>query len=236
MSWDDHADWWQENFTEGADVEYVEQILPLAEQLLTGYDRVLDIGTGEGQIARLLADRGAHVVGLDPTEAQVSVAMARAGGPQYLVGEAADLPIAAGSFDAAVACLVFEHIESMDSAMAEVARALRPGGRFVFFLNHPLLQTPGSGWIEDHTTDDRYWRIGDYLAEQSLVEEVRKDVFIPFVHRPLHRYVNAMAAHGLLIHEWHEPSPPPGFLERLPQHPPAVPRLLVLVAQLHSLP
>ena len=52
------------------------------------------------------------------------------------------LPFADASFDAVVACLVFEHIRDVDEAIAEVARVLQPGGRFCFFLNHPLLQTP----------------------------------------------------------------------------------------------
>ncbi len=52
-----------------------------------------------------------------------------------------------------VACLVFEHIEDVDDAIAEVGRVLEPGGRFLFFLNHPLLQTPNSGWIDDQILD-----------------------------------------------------------------------------------
>ena len=77
---------------------------------------------------------------------------------------------------------------------------LAPGGRFVFFLNHPLLQTPGSGWIDDQMLDppEQYWRIGAYLVEDRTIEEVEKGVFIPFIHRPLSRYVNAMAAAGLV--------------------------------------
>ncbi len=234
MSWERHAGWWQDNFTDGADAEYVEQIVPLARQLLARSERVLDLGTGEGQIARRLQADGARVVGVDPTLSQLRVACARGGGVTYLLGDAADLPFRHDRFDAVLACLVFEHIEAMDAAMGEVARVLRPGGRFALFLNHPLLQTPGSGWIEDHIAGDEYWRIGPYLSEQSLVEEVQKDVFIPFVHRPLHRYVNAMAANGMRITEWHEPAPPPGYLARAPLHPPAIPRLLVLVAQLES--
>ena len=100
-----------------------------------------------------------------------------------------------------VACLVFEHIDAVDDAIAEVGRVLAPGGRFLFFLNHPLLQTPNSGWIDDQVLDppEQYWRIGAYLVEDETIEEVEKGVFIPFIHRPLGRYVNAMAAAGLVV-------------------------------------
>jgi SAM-dependent methyltransferase len=232
--WETHAGWWQDGFSEGADPEYEEQILPLAAELLAGAERVLDIGCGEGQIARLAVSRGAsHVVGVDPTRAQVQVATDRGGGPAYARAEAAGLPFADASFDAAIACLVFEHIHEVDEAIAEVARVLEPGGRFLFFLNHPLLQTPNSGWIDDQILDppEQYWRIGPYLVEDATIEEVEKDVFIPFIHRPLSRYVNALAANGLLLTRMEEPAPPPGFLARAPEYRDAasIPRLLVLV-------
>ena len=53
--WEAHAQWWQDGFTDGADPEYTEQILPLAARHLTGATDVLDVGTGEGQVARLAA-------------------------------------------------------------------------------------------------------------------------------------------------------------------------------------
>jgi len=112
---------------------------------------------------------------------------------------------------------------------------LEPGGRFVFFLNHPLLQTPESGWIDDHVLDppEQYWRIGEYLVEDERLEEVEKDVFIPFIHRPLSCYVNALAGNGLLIERMEEPSPPPGFLARAEEYEAAatIPRLLLLVTR-----
>jgi len=230
--WETHAGWWQTHFTEGADAEYTEQILPLAAEHLAGRRRVLDVGTGEGQVARLVASRGAAVVGLDPAWAQLEVARARGGDPAYLRGEAARLPFADRSFDAAVACLVFEHIEDVDGAIAELGRVLAPGGRFVFFLNHPLLQTPGSGWIDDRILEEQYWRIGPYLTEDVTMEEVDKGVLIPFVHRPLSRYVNALASAGLLVTHMEEPAPPPGFLARAEEYAEAatIPRLLLLVA------
>ena len=164
---------------------------------------MLDVGCGDGQVSRLAWKLGAElVVGIDPTWNQISVAHERGGGPAYVRGPAGAATCRSpdATFDAVVACLVFEHIRDVDDAIAEVARVLRPGGVFCFFLNHPLLQTPNSGWIDDQFLDppEQYWRIGPYLIEDETLEEVDKDVFIRFIHRPLSRYVNALAGVGLL--------------------------------------
>jgi SAM-dependent methyltransferase len=234
--WEANSQWWIDGFSEGADPEYEEQILPMAAANLAGARRVLDVGTGEGQVARLAARGGAEVVvGVDPTAAQVRVAAERGGGPAYGRAGAGALPFADASFDAVVACLVFEHIRDVDDALAEVGRVLVDGGRFLFFLNHPLLQTPSSGWIDDQVLDppEQYWRIGPYLVEDETIEEVEKDVFIPFIHRPLSRYVNAMADAGLQLRRMEEPAPPPGFLARAAEYAEAatIPRLLFLLAE-----
>ena len=235
MEWGgDVARWWQEEFTQGADPEYEEQILPLAAEHLVGARRVLDVGAGEGQVTRLAVEVGAALaVGLDPTWDQLETARRRAGGAAYVGGTAAALPFPHRSFDAVVACLVFEHIDDVDEAVAEVARVLCPGGRFLFFLNHPLLQTPDSGWIDDRVLDEQYWRVGSYLVEDTSPEEVEKGVFVTFVHRPLSRYVNAMAANGLLVTRMEEPAPPPGFLAKADEYAEAatIPRLLFMRAE-----
>ena len=236
--WESHAAWWQDQFTDGVDPEYTEQILPLVAAHLPGPDErtsgvLVDVGCGEGQVARVAAEAGLTVVGIDPAASQVEVARDRAGGPAYLQGSATALAVADGVADAAVACLVFEHIVDVDAALAEVARVLRPGGRFLFLLNHPLLQTPGSGWIDDQVLDppEQYWRIGPYLTEADTVEEVEKDVFIRFFHRPLSRYLNAARDAGLVLQRMEEPAPPPGFLARAEEYADAatIPRLAFLL-------
>jgi SAM-dependent methyltransferase len=230
--WERHAEWWIDGFTAGADPEYEEQILPLAARELAGTRRVLDVGCGDGQISRLAAGGGAVVVGVDPTWNQIRIAAERGGGPGYLRAAADRLPFPDDAFDAAVACLVFEHIDAVDEAIAEIARVLEPGGRFCFFLNHPLLQTPDSGWIDDHMVDppEQYWRLGPYLPEAETVEQVELGVHIRFVHRPLSRYVNALAEHRLLLERMEEPAPPPGFLALAPEYveQATIPRLLYL--------
>ena len=233
--WEANAGWWQSGFTEGVDAEYEEQILPWIASELAGAKCVLDVGCGEGQVGRLAVGIAGveTVVGVDPTWAQVVEAARRGGGVIAGQASADGLPFASAAFDAAVACLVFEHITDVDAAVSEVARVLRPGGRFLFLLNHPLLQTPGSGWIDDTILGEQYWRIGPYLVEDDSLEEVEKDVWIPFIHRPLSRYVNAMSACGLLVTRMDEPAPPPGFLSRAAEYRDAVtiPRVLALRAE-----
>jgi SAM-dependent methyltransferase len=237
--WEQHAGWWQDGFTDGADPEYEEQIIPLAMECLAGARRVVDVGTGEGQLARVAAKLGADVVaGVDPTRAQLRVAHERGSGPVYARGAADHLPFRDAAFDAAIACLVFEHITDHAPGIAEVARVLEPGGRFVFLLNHPLLQAPDSGWVIDHVNDEEYWRVGPYLTVDISLERLAPGIELPFVHRPLSQYVNAMAAHGLLVERMEEPAPPEGFLARAEEYRAAatIPRLLLLVARKHPTP
>ena len=234
--WESHAEWWQREFTDGADPEYVEQILPLVVEWTAGFERVLEVGTGEGQVARaVLAAHGGHVVGIDPIANQIDEAMRRGGGVEFRRAGAESLPFDDASFDAVVCCLVFEHIDAMDEAIAEVARVLRPGGRFVFCLNHPLIQAPGSNLVFDHEVEppEVFWRLGPYLDETATVEEVEKGVHIRFVHRPLSRYINAMADNALLLERMLEPAPPSGFIDRAPEYALAasIPRLLALIAR-----
>ena len=233
--WETHAKWWQQEFTDGADAEYEDQILPLAAEILAGFTRVLDIGCGEGQVTRRLASHNSNVLGLDATWAQISVAASRANGDAYVRGSAVALPFRDHVFDAALACLVFAHIAEMHHAIEEVTRVLRPTGRFVLMLNHPLTQTPGSGWVEDHMHDppSHYWRIGQYLVEQETIEEVELGVHIPFIHRPLGAYVNALADNGLRVERMLEPAPPQGFIERHDSYAAAafIPRLVVLICR-----
>jgi SAM-dependent methyltransferase len=240
-TWDELAPWWKQTFTRGADLEYEYQILPLAAERLGGRLRVLDLGTGEGQLARRLvrapatdvADTGAPeiVIGLDSSAAQLENARAEGGGPQWVRGQGESLPFSTGSFDGVVCCLVIDHADDPDALLAEVARVLGERGRFLLMINHPIVQGPGSGLVDDAILGERYWKIGPYLPETVNLEQVDKGVKVAFAHRPLSRYINPLAELGLFLTRMEEPEPPFEFLcgsidmefER------AMPRLCVMV-------
>ena len=196
--WEQHSDWWQKAYTEGADPEYEEQVLPLVAQRLRGSVRVLDVGCGEGQVTRCIARLGATAVGIDPVRSQIRVAHARGGSSCYVQARAEQLPYLEAAFDAVVLCMALEHVNPFEPAIGEIARVLAPGGRFLLFLVHPLLQAPGSGWVDDERQGEQFWRIGQYLRDDVAIDDGAPGVQFQFAHRPLSRYVHAMGEEGLL--------------------------------------
>lgn len=230
--WEHSAGWWIDGFTNGADPEYRDQILPMVAAELAHATSIIDIGCGEGHASRLLEAAGACVVGVDPTTVQIDTARRRGGGPRYARASAEALPFADAVFDGALAVLVLEHLDDLESALTEAARVLQPGGRFCVFVNHPVTQTPGSGWIDDQILDppEQYWRIGPYLVETASDEQVDAGVFIRFVHRPLSKYVNTCIAVGFNLEFMAEPAPPESFVALAPEYGEAatIPRLLYL--------
>lgn len=231
--WEEHAGWWRTTFTNGADLEYELQILPLATVHLEGCRVVLDLGAGEGQLARRAASAVPSpelVVGLEPAAAQVANALAMGGSPRYVRGRGEQLPFRDGAFDGVVCCLVIEHVADPDLLLAEAVRVLAPGGRFLLLVNHPMFQGTGSGFVDDQILGEHYWRVGPYLREQVTFEEVEPGVNLPFAHRPLSRYVNQVTSLGCVLTRLEEPEPPGEFLKGSVdlELEAAIPRLLLL--------
>jgi SAM-dependent methyltransferase len=171
--------------------------------------RILEIGCGAGQCARWLARAGAQVVGLDLSEAQLRHSRAldaRTGtAVPVVVADACDLPFAGGSFD--LACSAYGAVPFVaDSArlMREVARVLRPGGRWVFSVTHPfrwcLPDDPGpDGLVVRDSYFDRRPYVESDAAGRALYAEH---------HRTLGDRVRELVASGFVLTDVVEPEWP----------------------------
>jgi len=98
-------------------------------------ERVLDVGSGPGFLAVEMAEEvgvDGEVCGIDPASTMLAMAAERAGGAVEFRQAGADrIPYPDGKFDVVVSTQVFEYLEDVPGALAEVRRVLRPGGRLL---------------------------------------------------------------------------------------------------------
>lgn len=229
-AWEAIADGWIERVRTGTDASRV-YILDAAHLRLVGDVaglRVLDAGCGEGRFARMLAEQGATVTGIDFSPRMTEVAKeeekCRSLGVRYVRGDMADLTsFGNGSFDLVVAYLSLIDVEDYRAAISEAARVLAPSGRYVFSLVHPCFSPPVWGWeprkpgtIPMRDEDKLFRKVDRYFPEAEVRFRMWPTAPAETVnyHRPLSHYAGACKAAGLLIRDIMEPTPEPELAER----------------------
>lgn len=171
--------------------------------------RVLELGCGAAACTRWLSDRGARAVGLDLSGQMLRHAADAGGdaGPALVQADAQQLPFADGSFD--VTCSAFGAVPFVtDSALLtrEVARVLRPGGRWVFAVTHPMR------WVfSDDPGPDGLVATTSYFDRTPYVEvdQQGRPVYVE-QHRTLGDRVAEIVAAGLVLDGLVEPEWPAG--------------------------
>ncbi|MBO0876889.1 MAG: class I SAM-dependent methyltransferase [Pseudonocardia sp.] len=176
--------------------------------------RVLEVGCGAAACARWLATQGASVVGLDLSAGMLRQATLAAGRTGLVVplvqADAERLPFRDGQFD--VACSAFgavPFVAEPGRVMREVARVLRPGGRWVFAVNHPMRWAfPDDPGPDGLTVTQSYFDRSPYLE----VDDRGRATYVEH-HRTLGDRVRDIVAAGLELYNLVEPEWPRDLTE-----------------------
>lgn len=215
--WDQKASFWDGQFGEG-NAFHKTLIEPAVDRLLAiQHDElVLDIGAGNGAFARWLAAKGARVVAFDFSSVFISLARERtvenADRIEYLALDATDaaqlLELGESRFDAAVANMVLMDMVEIDTLASCLPRLLKPGGRFVFSIQHPCFNSNAVDIFAEAGNDVN----GEITVTHGV--RVRGYLDIPpgkgagmpgepnphfYFHRPLHEFLAPFFAAGFAI-------------------------------------
>ena len=221
--WEAIADGWSERVRSGTDETRV-RVLDRAHLAALGDvsgKRVLDCGCGEGRFARMLAERGAKVTGLDLSSRMIVHARAAEAeqplGIEYVAASMVEMPMfGEATFDAVVAYLSILDVLEFEKAYAEIARVLKPGGQFLWSSVHPCFLPPVAEWepvkpgtIAIMDKDKKHLKIDNYFPSREVRFKMWPTAPAETVnyHRTITDYSAALRRAGFLIREISEPLP-----------------------------
>jgi SAM-dependent methyltransferase len=170
---------------------------------------VLDAGCGAGPLTAALRERGATVTGLDISSEMIALARRRLGSDaDLLVGDLSDpLPFADASFDLVTASLVLHYLEDWGPTLREFQRVLRPGGRLIASVDHPIVAYTFRQPWPNYFAPDSYtftWTIGGHSAPMK------------FWRKSLGAMTGAFHDAGFRLSVISEPQPDPSARELFP--------------------
>ncbi len=169
--------------------------------------RVLDLGCGYGWFCRFARESGAaSVLGTDLSGKMLERAREMTSDPAiaYRRADLETLTLEAGTFDLVYSSLTLHYLVQLERLIAEMHRALPPGGRFIFSAEHPIFTAPSRpGWTAGDATRPA-WQLDGYLDEgPRSTDWLAKGVIKQ--HRTVATYINLLIEGGfrlLHVEEW----------------------------------
>jgi SAM-dependent methyltransferase len=217
--WDDAAESWVDFVRKGKDYHRDGLNNPAAFRLIGNVEGrlALDLACGEGYNTRILAKKGAKVVGVDFSAKLVRLARSEEAkeklGIDYHVGDAADLSMLSSCcFDLVTCFMALQDIKDYRSAVSGVARVLKKGGRFVFSIPHPCFEMVSHGGFRVSTNKRYFGAAEDHI--QWKMARLLKPFETTSFHRTLTDYFDVLSRNRLLVRRLVEPQPTKQGIEK----------------------
>ena len=166
----------------------------------------IDIGCGEGRVARDLKALGHNVVAVDVSPTMVHLAQEADPSMRVLVADAAHLPFEDGEADLAIAFMSLQDVDDMPDALKEAARVLGAGGALCIAVVHPI---NSAGHFEGRDPQTRFVIEGSYMEPHRYVETIERnglEMTFSSRHWPLASYFAVLEEVGFVIEVLREPT------------------------------
>lgn len=207
-SWSPVAKWYTGIVGDAGHFFHQNVILPGIKKLLDPQpgESVLDVGCGQGVYARTLHFK-VNYTGIDLSKELIAEAkkLDNNRAHAYFVADATRaIPVPEASFDHAVCILALQNMKDGAAALAAIGTSLKPGGDFVFVLNHPAFRIPRqSSWGIDEANKLEYRRVNRYLSPLEIPINahpgLKNSPLTWSYHAPIEYYVKALKAAGLAV-------------------------------------
>jgi len=180
---------------------------------------VLDLACGEGYNTRILARRGAQVVGADFSENLIGLARQEESkenlGIRYYITNGSDLKDFSDNYFDLVTCfMALQDIENYEGAVAEVTRVLKNRGRFVFSIPHPCFEAITLKRKRVRATE-RYFGAVKHTIDWDM-ERLERPFKTTSFHRTLTDYFDVLHRNKLVVSRLVEPKPTREALQKYP--------------------
>lgn len=176
---------------------------------------VLDLGCGFGWHCRYARGEGASsVTGVDISEKMLQKARDMTDDPAiaYIKMPIEDAEFAPGSFDVIISSLAFHYIRSFEDICRKAHGWLKPGGTFVFSVEHPIFTSRHEqDWHVDGQGNRLHWPV-DHYQDEGIRETAFLTDHVVKYHRTFATYINDLIAAGFGIQAVKEPGPPKEML------------------------
>jgi SAM-dependent methyltransferase len=159
----------------------------------------VDVGCGEGRLARDLKALGHTVVAIDRSHTMVRYAREADPALDVREADAAALPLGDGEADLVISFMSLMNTDDLGAAVREAARVLENGGRYCVAITHSLNT---AGEFESESPDARFVIEGSYFERTRRELGVERDgLEMTFLdaHRPLEDYFGALEDAGFLV-------------------------------------
>ncbi len=168
-NWDSSEKWYTSCVGEKGHYYHQTVVLPNALRLLGTFHSLLDLGCGQGVLARHIPEK-VEYVGIDLSKELISSAKRMSREKQFFVGDATgELPIEKKDIERATFILSLQNMEKGQNAIGTAGRHLKKRGKLLIVMNHPCFRIPRqTGWGIDEQMKLQYRRINSYMSSQEI--------------------------------------------------------------------